>query len=181
MGGWLGAVLLALVMAPQPAWAADAKEMQIRHTIVIDATPEQVWAVAGDFVGIDRWLPPIVASRLVLGRNGEVGAIRELTRANGTRATEKLIDFDPVNMSMTYTYVDGTLISSDYFATLSLQPEGNSRTLVVWTARFKRLAYWTDDPPPGQDDDTPLKVLNSVYPLGLQTLKEIVESRQNGG
>jgi len=176
MRGWIGAALLALAMAPQLAWAADAKEMQIRHTIVIDATPEQVWAVAGDFVGLDRWLPPIVASRLVLGRNGEVGAIREITRASGTKATEKLIDYDPVNMSMAYTYVDGTLISSDYFATLSLQPEGNSRTLVVWTARFKRLAYWTDNPPPGQDDETPLKALNTVYPLGLQTLKRIVES-----
>ena len=179
MKGWTGVVLLALASAPQLAWAAEAKEMQIRHTIVIDATPAEVWAIDGDFVAIDRWLPPIVASRLVLGRNGEVGAIRELTRASGTKATEKLIEFDPAGMSMTYTYVDGTLISSDYFATLSLKPEGNSGTLVVWTARFKRLAYWTDNPPEGQDDATPLKALNTVYPLGLQTLKRIVESRHN--
>ena len=52
---------------------------------------------------------------------------------------------------------------------------GNGQTRVVWKSRFKRLAYWTDDPPEGQDDATPVNALNKVYPLGLQTLKKVVE------
>jgi hypothetical protein len=31
-----------------------------------------------------------------------------------------------------------------------------------WKARFRRLAYWTDDPPPGQDDATVLAAFNRV-------------------
>lgn len=165
---------VALLIAPLLAYA-QAQEQRVEHSIVIDAAPEAVWAVAGDFVGLDKWFPPAAASRLVLGRNNEVGCIRELTRRNGTKVEEKLIDYDPWNYSMTYTYVGGEVLSSDYFATLSVKPAGG-KSLVEWKARFKRLAYWTDDPPPGQDDETVRKALNVGYPLGLKTLKEIVES-----
>jgi hypothetical protein len=71
--------------------------------------------------------------------------------------------------------------ASDYFATLTVTDAGGGKSKVVWKARFKRIAYWTDNPPPGQDDQTPLKALNTVYPMGLQNLKKIVESRLNRG
>jgi hypothetical protein len=48
----------------------------------------------------------------------------------------------------------------------------------VWKARFKRVAYWTDEPPAGQDDATPLTALNKVYPMGLENLKKIIEENQ---
>ncbi|MCW5623081.1 MAG: hypothetical protein KIS79_18360, partial [Burkholderiales bacterium] len=70
----------------------------------------------------------------------------------------------------------GEVLSSDYFATLSVKAAPGGKSLVEWKARFKRLAYWTDDPPPGQDDETVRKALNTGYPLGLKTLKELVES-----
>ena len=170
---WLGGALLAAA----PALAqAQAKELRVEHSIVIDATPEAVWAVAGDFVGLNKWYPPIPESKLVLGRNNEVGAIRELRRGNGTKVEEKLIDYDPYIRSLTYTYAGGEPISSDYFATLSVKEAPGGKSLVEWKARFKRLAYWTDNPPPGQDDESVLKALNAGYPLGLKSLKQVVET-----
>ena len=44
-------------------------------------------------------------------------------------------------------------------------------------ARFKRVAYWTDEPPAGQDDATPLETLNKVYAMGLENLKKVVENQ----
>jgi len=169
----------ALAIAVMPALAAaEAQEQRIEHSIVIDAPPEAVWEVAGDFVGLNRWYPPIPESRLVLGRNNEVGAIRELRRGNGTTVEEKLVEYDPYNRTFTYTYAGGQVMSSDYFATVTVKEAPGGKSLVEWKARFKRLAYWTDNPPPGQDDETVLKALNAGYPLGLKTLKEVVESRQ---
>jgi mxaD protein len=156
---------------------AEAKEQRVDHSIVIDAPPGKVWAIAGDFVGLPKWYPPIESSKLVLGRNNEVGAIRELTRRNGTKVEEKLIDYDPWNRTMTYTYAEGQPLSSDYFATVTVKDAGNGKSLVEWKARFKRLAYWTDDPPAGQDDETVTKALNAGYKLGLENLKKLAEAQ----
>jgi len=50
---------------------------------------------------------------------------------------------------------------------------------VVWKARFKRVAYWTDEPQAGQDDATPLNALNKTYPMGLENLKKVIEEQDN--
>lgn len=169
--------LLAGLLAPQSLLAADAAELTVQHSIAINAPPEEVWEVAGDFVGLDRWYPFIESSRLVLGRNREVGCIRELTRMNGTKVEEKLVEYDPWNMTLTYTYAEGQAMSSDYFATVTVRDAGNGTTVVDWRARFKRLAYWTDNPPPGQDDATVVNALNKAYPAGLANLRKIIEGR----
>jgi uncharacterized protein YndB with AHSA1/START domain len=169
----------ALLVAIAPALAqAEAQEQRVEKSITIDAPPETVWAIAGDFVNLPRWYPPVESAKLVLGRNNQVGAIRELTRRNGTKVEEKLIDYDPWVRSLTYTYAEGQVLSSDYFATLTVKDAGNGKSLVEWKARFKRLAYWTDNPPPGQDDETVLKALNAGYQLGLETLKKLAEGGQ---
>jgi hypothetical protein len=170
------AVLAVLLGLAQVVAAADAPELKVEHSITIDATPDEVWAVAGDFNGIQRWLPTIAASRMILGKSDQVGAIRELTRQNGTKVEEKLLEYENGSeKTLTYTYVGGAVIATDYFATMIVSPAGEGKTKVVWKARFKRLAYWTDQPPEGQDDATPVNLLNKAYPFGLQTLKKVVE------
>ncbi|HZP91568.1 MAG TPA: SRPBCC family protein [Burkholderiales bacterium] len=175
--GGIASFLVAVLLAPLPLPAADAPELSVRHTIVIDAPRERVWEVVSDFARLDRWYPLVESSRLVLGKNRQVGCIREITRLNGTKVEEKLIAYDPWDMTFTYTYAGGQPMSSDYFATMTLTDAGEGKTLVEWKARFRRLAYWTDDPPPGQDDATVLNALNKAYPAGLANLKKIVEAQ----
>ena len=169
--------LLAGWLAPLPLLAVDAPELKVEHSIVIDAPAEEVWEVVSDFNGLPRWLPTIESSRIILGKNREVGAIRELVRANGTKVQEKLIAYEPWNMSISYTYIGGQPGASDYYPTMTVKPAGSGKSRVEWKARFKRLAYWTDNPPPGQDDATVLAAFNKVYPLGLETLKKLIEGR----
>ena len=184
------AVLCGLIgIAFAPAVFADAKENTVVQTITIDASPDVVWEVAGDFVGLDRWYPFIVSSRRVLGTNRQVGCIRELTRSNGTKVScireltrsngtkveEKLIDYNPWKYTLTYTYAGGQPLTSDYFATLTIKDAGAGKSLVEWKARFKRLSYWTDEAPPGQEDATLVKLLTGAYQKGLENLKRVVE------
>jgi len=169
--------LLAGLLAPQPLLAVDAPELKVEHSIVIDAPPEEVWEVVSDFNGLPRWLPTIESSRIILGKNREVGCIRELTRANGTKVQEKLIAYEPWNMRLADTYIGGALGASDYYPAISVKAACNGKSRVEWKARFRRLAYWTDDPPAGQDDAAVLAAFNKVYPLGLETLKKLVEGQ----
>jgi mxaD protein len=169
---------LALLAARVPHALADAKELSIVHTIKINAPPQAVWALAGDFGGIQRWSPGVESSRLVLRERNETGAIRLLRRrSNGTQVTEKLLDYDPANMRMAYTYVDGAVGASDYYSVLTVRDAGDGTAAVEWRGTFKRLAYWTDNPPPGQDDKTSLDFLNNAYKVSLANLKKILENR----
>lgn len=153
---------------------AQAKEQSVLQTITIKARAENVWAIAGDFVGLPRWYPPIESARLVLGRNNTEGCIRELTRMNGTKVEEKLIDYNPWDRSLTYTYAEGQPLFSDYFANLRVMEVGPSTTKVEWRARFTRLDYLIDD---AAADEKMVKLLSGAYQKGLENLKRLVESQ----
>ena len=115
---------------------------------------------------------------MILHTRNETGAIRLLRRrGDGTQVTEKLLDYDPYNRRMTYTYVDGVVRASDYYSELTVKDAGDGRSVVEWRGRFKRLAYWTEEPPPGQDDKAVLDFLNGAYVSGLAGLKKVLESR----
>ena len=157
---------------------AQAKELTLVHTIKIDAPPDVVWAMAGDFGGIQRWSPGVESSRLVLRARNETGAIRLLRRRNGTQVTEKLLDYDPANRRMAYTYVDGAVGASDYYSVLTVKDAGGGTSLVDWRGSFKRIAYWTDTPPAGQDDKASYDFLDNAYRVSLANLKKILEEQR---
>lgn len=175
LANWMAGMTFAAV--PLSA-LADAQELTIFHTITIDAPADAVWAIAGDFGGIQRWAPGTESSRLVLHERNETGAIRLLRRrGDGTQVTEKLLDYDPYNRRMAYTYVDGVVRASDYYSELTIKDAGEGRSIVEWRGRFKRLAYWTDEPAQGQDDKAALDFLNGAYVSGLAGLKKVAEAQ----
>lgn len=166
-------VLGVLAVCASPLALAQAKEQSVLQSIAINAPAETVWAIAGDFVGLDKWYPLIESSKRILGRNNEVGCIRELTRLNGTKVEEKLIDYNPWDRTLTYTYAGGQPLSSDYFATLTVKDTGGGASSVEWKARFKRLDYWVDDP---AGDEKMVKLLTGAYQKGLENLKKLAEA-----
>ena len=174
---WAG-VLTALTCIAVQALGAEATGLTARQSIRINAPPQAVWAVVGDFNGSARWLPLVERSEIVLGTNNQVGSIRLITRRNGTKVTERLLDRDPQSMRLAYTYVDGAVMASDYFPVLSVTDAGDGTSLVEWSSHFRRLAYATDPPPPGQDDQSLTDFYNGIYKAGLESLKRAFESGQ---
>jgi hypothetical protein len=92
--------------------------------------------------------------------------------------TERLLEYDPARMRMAYTYVDGAVMASDYFPVLSVTAAGDGTSIVEWSSHFRRLAYATDPPPPGQDDQSMTDFYNGIYKSGLESLKRAIESGQ---
>ena len=160
------------------AFAADANELTALQSIRIDAPAAAVWAVLGNFNGQPRWLPLVESSRILVGANNRVGAIRLITRRDGSKVTERLLDYDDNRMRMAYTYVDGAVRASEYFPVLTVKDGGNGTSIVEWQAHFRRLAYWIDPPPEGQDDKTLTEFYNRIYRAGLESLKRTVEGGQ---
>jgi hypothetical protein len=178
MKGILAASLVALASLVPQLCSADANELSVRQSIAINAPPHAVWAVLGDFNGLPHWLSLIEASQIVVGTNNEVGCIRLLTRRNGTKVSERLLEYDPHNMRLGYTYVDGAVMASDYFPVLQVKDGANGTSVVEWSAHFKRLAYAVDPPPSGQDDKSLTDLYSNLYKAGLESLKRVVEAGQ---
>jgi hypothetical protein len=157
---------------------ADATELTVQKSITIDASADVVWKLVGDFNGLPDWHPLLVKSRIILGENNRPGCVRELVRANATKINEKLLNYDGPGMSFEYTAVSGMMIATDYFSTISVHPSESDagKSVVEWKGRFKRKAYWTDEPPEGQDDKFSTDVLTRAYTVGLDALKAKVES-----
>ena len=178
MNNVLTCVLTALAWFAAQALGAEANELTAAQSIRINAAPEAVWQVVGDYNGSPRWLPLVERSEIVMGKNNQVGAIRLITRRNGTKVTERLLEHDPQDMRMAYTYVDGAVMASDYFPVISVKDAGDGTSIVEWSAHFKRLNYDMDPPPPGQDDKSMTAFYNGIYKSGLESLKRVVESGQ---
>jgi len=174
----LNTALALLVWIAAQTCAADANELTARQSISINAPPGAVWAVVGDFNGQPRWLPLVEHSEIVVGSNNRIGAIRLVTRRNGTKVSERLLDYDPYGMRLAYTYVDGAVMASDYFPVLTVKAGDHGTSVVEWSARFKRLDYWVDPPPEGQDDKSLTDRYNGLYRAGLESLKRVVEGVQ---
>jgi hypothetical protein len=174
----LAATLAALASLAPQVCSADANDISVRQSIKINAPPDAVWEVLGDFNGLARWLSFVEASQIVAGTNNEVGCIRLVTRRNGTKVSERLLEYDPHNMRFAYTYVDGAVMASDYFPVLQVKDGGNGSSVVEWSAHLKRLAYAVDPPPPGQDDKSLADLYNGLYKAGLENLKRVVEAGQ---
>ena len=172
----VSAITSIFLILAQPAYSANAPELSVRHTIEIDASTEKVWNVVSDFGGLHHWLIFIEDTQITLGKNRELGAIRLLTRGNGTKIEERLVEYDPYNMTASYTYVQGVPLSSDYYSTMTVTETKNGKSQVEWTATFKRVHYWTDTPPAGKDDASLVKIYNKVYSVGLDAMKKKIES-----
>jgi carbon monoxide dehydrogenase subunit G len=90
--------------------------------IDIDRSPEDVWAVIGDFGGIGGWMPGIESCR-VEGEN-------RILDTMGMTITERLVSKDDAARAITYTIADGAPVEH-HQAVITVHPEGgNSR--VTW-------------------------------------------------
>lgn len=172
-------LIVALCVAVPSLALAEANQLSTTQSIRIKAPADKVWNYVGDFGGIARWLKVLQSSRFVLKSRNEEGAIRELLRGNGTRVREKLVEYDPYNMQLSYTYADGAVMASDYLATMKVNDLGNGESEMVWVGRFTRINYWQDPPPEGQDDASVKAFFEKVYKAGLESLKATAEAEAN--
>ena len=134
----------------------------IKRKITINASPDAIWKVAGDFAGIAEWHPAIASIKMV---EGEKEPRRILTLADGAIVDERLIELDDAKYTHTYTILDSPIPLTNYLATISVQPEGG-QSRVIWSATY--------DPNPG-GEATCEEIVSQVFESGLEALKQQLE------
>ena len=156
------------------AFAAPAKSLNVKEEVVINAPAAKVWEKVSNFNDLGAWHPAVKKTEILSGTNNNVGAVRLLTLQDGGTIKEKLLAYNAKKMTFKYAILEGVLPVSHYASTVTVQAQGDNKTLVVWNGTFKRKDVGAT-PAAGQDDETALKTMTSVYRGGLDNLKKITE------
>ncbi len=64
------------------------------HTLDLEATPTEIWALLGDFAGLASWVPEVDHSSLASTEDSGVGAVRRV-QLGATTVLERVVAWDP--------------------------------------------------------------------------------------
>lgn len=164
----------ALVLGALTAVDAHGPTRQkTEQKVEINAAPEKVWAVIGNFQDMS-WHPAIEKTE---GSGGnEKGAKRTLTLKGGGTIEEELNTFDAAKMMYGYRIANvdvKVLPVTNYSSKITVKGDGGKST-VTWDGAFYR-GYPNNDPPPELSDEAAKKAVDGVYTAGLEALKKKVE------
>lgn len=167
-------VVMALMMTTSFEAAAKAKTLKVNEKIEINASADKVWENLGDFGALEKWHPAFASTEIVGGTNNKVGAQRVLTLKDGGKINETLTAYSAGKKTMTYKITESVVPVSHYLATIDVVAKGANKSLVIWHATFKRKDL-AEKPAAGQDDETAVKTITTVFQAVLENVKKISE------
>lgn len=139
-----------------PYFATPNLELQqVAETINLDATPDKIWELIGQFGG--DW-HPLIASIKLIGTG--IGQLRIIETVDGKQIIERLDAIDNSARSYRYTNISG-LPASDYTGTLEVKPNG-AGSFVEWRAQYLGN---------GQGDLIVRTIVSTLFKTGLESLK----------
>ncbi len=142
-------------------------------SILINATPAQVWELIKNFDEIARWHPDVIASKGE--RSNVAGSVRTLTLAQG-ELKESLDYFSNTDHEYNYRlHTENTAVFpvSSYTTAIQVIAEGD-KSKVKWKSRFYR-GDTGNSPSKKLDDAAAIKAMNDFILNGLQGIKEALE------
>jgi carbon monoxide dehydrogenase subunit G len=119
--------------------------------VEIAGSPDEVWALIGDFGGIAGWMPGIDSCRV----EGEDRIIETL----GMTITERQVARDDSARTLTYSIVDGAPVES-HRAVITVTPTGDSSSVT-----------WEVDAAPDEMAD----LMTTMYQGSLDEVKKRIE------
>ncbi len=121
--------------------------------IHIDRSPDEVWAVTGDFGGLATWMPGIT-------RCDVTDDVRDVYMGDFLAAKEKLVERDDATRVIAYSIIDGALPVDSHLG----------RITVVADGRGSKVTWAVDATP-----DDAVEMLAGAYAGALEALKTNLE------
>lgn len=132
----------------------------IHEAIEIDASPEEVWDVAGDPGRIADWLPALTSSQAD-------GAARECTMTNGAELKEHILEHSDEKRSYTYEIVEAPVPLRAYRSRFAVEGH-DGHAHVNWDAEFE-----AED---AAQEPELVEMFSQTYREGLESLRRRFES-----
>ncbi|MEM7117550.1 MAG: SRPBCC family protein [Chloroflexota bacterium] len=112
--------------------------IHFERTLEIDATPDAVWAVLGNFMHVDEFAPEIVSvDALTNGQDG-IGSKRRNHFKNGTSLVEEITEWEPAKRRLRLQMLDMEAMPlHEGYSAMSVEPTDNGRSLVTWDMEYR--------------------------------------------
>jgi hypothetical protein len=129
--------------------------VNVTESIVIPASPQDVWRIGGDAANVADWIPALEKSHLV-------GDIRHVTFAGGGGdATERIVEHDDAGKYYVYEYLTGSLPLKHYRSRFEVA-EHAAGAAVNWSAEFG-----AESP---EEEAGLAEAIGGIYRAALETL-----------
>lgn len=186
-----GILMVTMMLIPAMTNAHGPSRLKVEETITINAAPEKVWELVGDFSGLHKWHPAVFSTTM----KSDQQRVLTLGEEGGPTITEDLKELNDEDMMLKYKIVDMSTVKTveykgqqydvptvpvnNYLSIISVKPvDGGSE--VTWTGKFYRsyqLNYDTKEPryPEGLGDEEAVTAVQGIYKSGLENLKAVAE------
>lgn len=134
---------------------------KIDNDVVIDRSPEEVWALVGDLAAVTRWVPGVASARMD-------DMSRICTMEDGSEIHEEIAGFSEERRRFSYDQTRHPLGFKRSEGTLAVESNGHGGSRVVWKAEI--------DFADSAQEAQLLDLLQQGYAGALQRLKEVAES-----
>lgn len=145
-----------------------------------DAPAEKIWALTGNFGGLQAWLPGVVDCRVEgAGAWDEGGnAVRLVQLMDGSVTKEALRSLDAAAYRYAYSILEakGFDQNGEYLATYSVEPVAGGKSKVIWNAKFTLPAGL-----PADKSEKAIQRVQNMYLFFLKNLAESLNAEQSAG
>ena len=155
-------LVIASLLAAGLAHAAKVSE-----SVVVDAAPDAVWKIVGDFDGLPGWHPAVAKVDIVKGSNNTPGAVRDITTKDNAKLVETLLAYNAKGHSMKYRIDQSPLPVAGYVSQLKVAPAGKG-SRITWSSTFSVPAAAKKD---GVTDAKAQEIVAGIYTGGFEGLK----------
>jgi hypothetical protein len=167
------AFLAALAcLAASPAAAHGPTRQKLELSVVVNAPPDKVWAVIGNFHDLS-WVPEVAKVEGAGGNDPDTAKRTVTLKSGGVWKDEELSDYDAAKFTYgTFLpHVDVKVLPvADFSAHIVVTAEPGGKSKVEWRTAFYR-GYPNNDPPPDLNEAAAKKAVTDLVQPALDGLK----------
>lgn len=170
-------LLAVLCMMPLLAQAHGPSGQKVVKEVIVNASPDKVWAEMKDFSSIGKWHPDVTEITVEDKQDEASGTVlphRVVKLKNGRGFEEKLRDVNDELMKLDYKMVEGdnsTILVYGYRTVLTVKPTDHAdESLVTITARFYNKSNSLEQLP-GLGNKEANAEINALYDAAAEGLQ----------
>ncbi len=112
--------------------------IHFERTLKIDATPDAVWEVLGNFMHIDEFAPEIVSVDALTDGEDGIGSRRRNHFKNGSSMVEEITEWEPAKRRYRFQLSEmEPMPLLEAYSAISIEPTDNGRSMVIMDMDFR--------------------------------------------